>query len=70
MTTTIVVDFASENVSKPNNYKQAIDIPDAWSTITAIEQFNTFSGQWDATDITLFTQTPTTHTVQALSVNI
>ena len=75
MTTTIVVDFASELVSNPSFYRQALDIPLAgggqvgWSTITAVEQFNSFSGLWDPSSLSDWTTSATTHTIQGLVIN-
>ena len=75
MTTTIVVDFASELVSNPSFYRQALDIPLAgggqtgWSAITAVEQFNTFSGLWDPSSLSDWTTSATTHNIQGLVIN-
>jgi hypothetical protein len=52
-----------------NGDKQTIDIPDAWSTITGIQQFNTLSNSWDTVQLSTFTTSATTQTIQGNSVN-
>lgn len=66
MTTYIQVSMVAET---GNGDKQTIDIPDAWSTITGLQQFNTLSGTWDAIALSSFTTSATTQTIQGNSVN-
>lgn len=66
MTTYIEVSMAGET---GNGDKQTIDIPDAWSTVTGLQQFNTFSGTWDPIPLSSFSTSATAHTVQSNSVN-
>lgn len=49
--------------------KQTVDIPDAFSTITGIQQFNTLNNTWEAIQLSTFTVTTTTHTIQGNTVN-
>ena len=66
MTTYIQVSMVAET---GNGDKQTIDIPDAWSTITGIQQFNTLSNSWDTVQLSTFTTSATTQTIQGNSVN-
>jgi len=66
MTTYIQVSMVAET---GNGDKQTIDIPDAWSTITGLQQFNTLSGTWDSISLSSFTTSATTQTIQGNSVN-
>ncbi len=66
MTTYIQVSMVAET---GNGDKQTIDIPDAWSTITGIQQFNTLSGAWETIALSSFTTSATTQTIQGNSVN-
>ena len=66
MTTYIQVSMVAET---GNGDKQTIDIPDAWSTITGLQQYNTLSGTWDAIALSSFTTSATTQTIQGNSVN-
>jgi hypothetical protein len=50
--------------------KQTIEIPDAWSTITGLQQFNTLSSTWDTILLSTFTgPTPITRTIQSNTVD-
>ena len=49
--------------------KQIIEIPVAWSTITGLQQFNTFSGTWDSINLSQFTITSVTNTIQGNVIN-
>lgn len=55
-------------------FKQKIDIPTAWSTITGIQQYNTLSGTWDliggskANSLLTFTVTSVNNTIQGNTV--
>ena len=40
--------------------KQTVRIPQAWGTITVLQQYNTLSGTWDAIDLATFTKTSIT----------
>ena len=66
MTTYIQVSMVAET---GNGDKQTIDIPDAWSTITGLQQFNTLSNSWDSIALSTFTTSATTQTIQGNSVN-
>ena len=44
--------------------KQTVDIPNTWSTITGLQQFNTLSGTWDTINLSTFTTSATTQTIQ------
>lgn len=65
MTTYIQVSMVAET----GGNKQTIDIPDAWSTITGLQQFNTFSGTWDSINLSQFTITSVTNTIQGNVIN-
>lgn len=67
MTTNITVDVVTE--SGGGGAKQRVDIPNAWSTITGLQQFNTLSGTFDTINLSTFTQSAVTQTVQGLVVN-
>ena len=56
-------------VAETGGNKQIIDIPVAWSTITGLQQFNTFSGTWDIISLGTFTVTSVTNTIQGNTVN-
>ena len=50
--------------------KQIIEIPDAFNTISGLQQFNTLSSTWDTILLSSFTpSTPTTRTIQGNTVN-
>jgi hypothetical protein len=66
MTTNITVDVVTE--SGGGGAKQTVDIPDAWASITGLQQFNTLSGTFDTISLSTFTQSAVTQTVQGLSV--
>ena len=67
MTTDIVVDMVTE--SGGGGQKQTIDIPNAWSAITGLQQFNTFSGQFDDILLSTFTASATTRVIQGNTIN-
>ena len=67
MTTYIQVSLVTE--SGGGGQKQIVDIPDAWATITGLQQFNTLSGTWDNINIATFTTSVTTHPIQGNTVN-
>ncbi len=54
-------------VAETGGNKQTIDIPVAWSTITGLQQFNTFSGTWDIISLGTFTVTSVTKIIQGVS---
>lgn len=60
MTTYIQVSMVAET----GGNKQTIDIPDDWSSIQGLQQFNTFSGTWDSINLSQFTITSVTNTIQ------
>ena len=49
--------------------KQTVDIPDAFATITGLQQFNTLSSTYDAISLSTFTTSAVTQTIQGISVN-
>ena len=55
-------------VAETGGNKQTIDIPVAWSTITGLQQFNTFSGTWDSINLSQFTVTSVSNIIQGNSV--
>ena len=55
-------------VAETGGNKQTIDIPVAWSTITGLQQFNTFSGTWDSINLSQFTVTSVNRLIQGNSV--
>ena len=67
MTTYIQVSLVTE--SGGGGQKQIVDIPNAWSTITGLQQFNTLSGTWDNINLATFTTSATTQVVQGVTVN-
>ena len=52
-----------------NGDKQTVEIPDAFSTITGLQQFNTLSNTYDTISLSTFTTSATTQTIQGISVN-
>jgi len=67
MTTYIQVSMVTE--SGGGGAKQRIDIPNAWATISGLQQFNTLSGTYDSISLATFTTSAVTQTIQGLSVN-
>lgn len=65
MTSNITVDVVTE--SGGGGAKQTIDIPQAFSTITGLQQFNTLSGVFDNIQLSTFTVTSVTKTIQGVS---
>jgi hypothetical protein len=65
MTTYIQVSMVAET----GGNKQTIDIPVAWSAITGLQQFNTFSGTWDSINLSQFSITSVTNTIQGNPIN-
>lgn len=65
MTSNITVDVVTE--SGGGGAKQTIDIPQAFSTITGVQQFNTLSGVFDNIQLSTFTVTSVTKTIQGVS---
>jgi hypothetical protein len=61
MTTLIEVDMQAEVIGGP---KQTIDIPDVWTAIVGLQIFNTLSGVWDIINLSTFTTSQTTQTIQ------
>lgn len=50
-------DIAVTLVADSGANKQTVRIPQAWGTITVLQQYNTLSGTWDAIDLATFTKT-------------
>ena len=48
--------------------KQTIRIPQAWGTITTLQQYNTLSGSWDTISLATFTKTAVNVTVNGNTV--
>ncbi len=65
MTSNITVDVVTE--SGGGGAKQTIDIPQAFSTITGLQQFNTLSNVFDNINLATFTVTSVTKTIQGVS---
>ena len=65
MTSNITVDVVTE--SGGGGAKQTIDIPQAFSTITGLQQFNTLSNVFDNINLATFTVTSITKTIQGVS---
>ena len=59
----------NEMVAETSGAKQSIRIPQAWGTITSLQQFNTLSGQWDNIDLSTFTKTAVQLTINGSTVN-
>jgi hypothetical protein len=66
MTSLIEVDMQPEVAAGP---KQTIDIPNAWSAITGLQQWNTLSNAWDVIALGGFTTSATTQTIQGNVIN-
>jgi len=62
-------------VTETGGYKQKFDIPDKWTgaptnnPLTAIQQYNTFSSQWETISLSTWTTSSTTHTIQGIVEN-
>jgi hypothetical protein len=56
-------------VAESGSDKQTVDIPTSGWTITSLEQYNTLSASWDAIDLSTFTVSDVTNTVQGNTVN-
>ena len=67
MTTYVQVSLVTE--SGGGGAKQRVDIPNAWATISGLQQFNTLSNTWDTINLATFTQSAVTQTIQGLVVN-
>ena len=63
--TTIVFSMVSEDGVN----KQTFEIPDVWNAVGNLEQYNTLSGSWDDIDLSTFTETAVTKTIQGNVVN-
>ena len=62
MSSLIQVDMQAEVFGGP---KQTLDVPNVWSSITGLQQYNTLSLAWDTIALSTFTPTSaTTHTIQ------
>ena len=66
MSTLIQVSLVAET---GNGDKQTVDIPNAFSTITGLQQFNTLSSTYDDILLSTFTTSAVTQTIQGISVN-
>ena len=49
--------------------KQYVEIPDAWSTITGLQQYNTLSATWDTILLSTFTLTTITKTIESNTID-
>ncbi len=67
MTTYVQVSLVTE--SGGGGAKQRVDIPNAWATISGLQQFNTLSQTWDAINLATFSQSAVTQTIQGAVVN-
>ena len=65
--TFVGLNLVTEILSQPSDL-QEIDIPDAWATITGAQFFNTISNSWDTLALSTWTTSPTSHTIQGVSV--
>ena len=59
----------NEMVAETAGAKQSIRIPQAWGTISSLQQYNTLSGQWDNIDLSTFTKTAVQLTINGSTVN-
>jgi len=50
-------------VAESGSNKQYVEFPLLWGTITILQQYNTLSGLWDTIDLTSFTITDVTNTI-------
>ena len=67
MTTLIQASLVTE--SGGGGLKQYIEVPNAWSTITGLQQFNTLSNVYDTILLSSFTTSSVTKTIEGQSVN-
>ena len=67
MTTFIEVNLVPEQLLQPD--RQAIEVPNAWATITGAQFFNSVSGTFDPLLLSTFTTSATTHVVQGNTIN-
>ena len=56
-------------VAETAGAKQSIRIPQAWGTISSLQQLNELSGQWDNIDLSTFTKTAVQLTINGSTVN-
>lgn len=62
---TVTTNMVAESVSD----KQVVEFPSVWGTITILQQYNTLSGLWDTIDLTTFTVSDTTNTINGNIIN-
>ena len=67
MTTYIQVSLVPEQLLQPD--RQAIEVPNAWATITGAQIFNSVSGSWDPLLLSTFTTSATTQVIQGNTIN-
>jgi len=67
MTTFIEVNLVPEQLLQPD--RQAIEVPNAWATITGAQFFNSVSGTFDPLLLSTFTTSATTQVVQGNTIN-
>jgi len=67
MTTYIQVSLVPEQLLQPD--RQAIEVPNAWATITGAQIFNSVSGTWDPLLLSTFTTSATTQVIQGNTIN-
>ena len=59
----------NEMVAETAVAKQSIRIPQAWGTITSLQQRNDISDKWDNIDLSTFTKTAVQLTINGSTVN-
>ncbi len=67
MTTFIEVNLVPEQLLQPD--RQAIEVPNAWATITGAQIFNSVSGSFDPLLLSTFTTSATTQVIQGNTIN-
>ena len=56
-------------VGEDGTNKQSIDIPEAWGTITELNQYNTLSGNWDVISLSSFDVSDSILDINGYSIN-
>jgi len=65
MTSLIQVSMVAES----GGSKQTLEVPTAWSNITGLQQFNTLNNTWTSIDLSSFTKTSISKTIQGTSIS-
>ena len=68
-TMTTLIQAALVTESGGGGSKQYIEVPDVWSTIIGLEQFNTLSQVYDTIALSSFTTSSVTKTIEGQTVN-